>query len=90
MPRYVVQRSFPTGMKIPTGSAGAELRRLVVERNALEGVTWLSSYVSEDRRRTFCVYDAPTPEAIRRTAALNDLPVEEITRVSVLDPYVHE
>jgi hypothetical protein len=46
--------------------------------------------VSEDRRRTFCVYDAPTPEAIRRTAALNDLPVEAITRVSVLDPYIYE
>jgi hypothetical protein len=36
------------------------------------------------------VYDAPTPEAIRRTAAANGLPVEEITRVSVLDPYFYE
>lgn len=90
MPRYVVQRSFPEGLRIPMGNAGAELRRRVVERNALEGVTWLSSYVSEDCRRTFCVYDAPTPEAIRRTAALNDLPVEAITRVSVLDPYIYE
>jgi hypothetical protein len=53
-------------------------------------VTWISSYVSEDRTLTFCVYDAPTPEALRRTAAANDLPVEEITRVSVLDPYFYE
>jgi hypothetical protein len=90
MPRYVVQRSFPEGLQISVGNGGGELCRQVVERNAREGVTWLTSYVSEDRRRTFCVYDAPTPEAIRRTAAANDLPVEEITRVSVLDPYLYE
>ncbi len=40
----------------------------VVERNGSEGVTWLSSYVSEDKDRTFCVYDAPSPEAIRKSA----------------------
>lgn len=39
MARYVVQRSFPEGLRIPIGNAGVELRRLVVERNALEGVT---------------------------------------------------
>jgi hypothetical protein len=90
MPRYVVQRSFPEGLEIPRGNGCTQLCRLVVERNAVEGVTWISSYVSEDRTRSFCVYDAPTPEAIRRTADANDLPVEEITRVSVLDPYFYE
>jgi hypothetical protein len=90
MPRYVVQRSFPDGLQISMDNGGVELCRRVVERNAQEGLTWISSFVSEDRARTFCVCDAPTPEAIRRTAALNDLPVEEITRVSVLDPYFYE
>lgn len=90
MPRYVVQRNFPEGLQIPISNAGVELCRQVVERNVLEGVTWITSYVSEDRTQTFCVYDAPTPEAIRRSAAVNDLPVEEITRVSVLDPYFYE
>jgi hypothetical protein len=87
MPRYVVQRTFPEGLKIPIANGGAELCRGVVERNAEEGVTWISSFVSEDKSRTFCIYDAPTPEAIRKTAARNELPVDEITRVSVLDPY---
>jgi hypothetical protein len=59
----------------------------VVGRNAREGVTWLHSYVSEDRRRTFCVYDGPDPEAIRRAASHNNLPVAQITQVRVLDPY---
>ena len=90
MPRYVVQRSFPDGLQIPIDNAGVELCRRVIERNAREGVTWVTSFVSEDRARTFCVYDAPTPEAIRRAAAHNLLPVEEITRVSVLDPYFYK
>jgi uncharacterized protein DUF4242 len=61
----------------------------VVETNAEEGVTWITSYVSEDKCKTFCVYDAPSPEAIRKTAARNDLPVDRITRVTVLDPYFY-
>jgi hypothetical protein len=88
MPRYVVQRTFPDGLKIPT-DGGSDVCRPVVERNADEGVTWINSYVSEDKTRTFCVYDAPSPEAIRRTAARNELPVDEITRVTVLDPYFY-
>ena len=89
MPRYVVQRTFPRGLDIPVADGGAEICRAVVERNAEEGVTWVHSYVSQDRRTTFCVYDAPTPEAIRMTAARNDLPVDQITEVLVLDPYFY-
>jgi hypothetical protein len=89
MPRYIVQRTFPEGLQIPGNEDGAELCRQVVERNAREGVTWITSFVSTDKTRTFCVYDAPTPEAIRRTAIRNQLPVDEITQVSVLDPYFY-
>ena len=89
MPRYMVQRTFPEGLHIPVADGGEDICRAVVERNADEGVTWISSFVSADKSRTFCVYDAPTPEAIRKTAARNDLPVDEITRVTVLDPYFY-
>jgi len=89
MPRYLVQRTFPDGLQIPIANGGAEVCRAVVERNAEEGVTWVHSYVSADKRLTFCVYDAPTPEAVRRTAARNDLPVDGITEVRVLDPYFY-
>lgn len=89
MPRYIVQRTFTEGLQIPVANGGAELCRSVVECNAEEGVTWLHSYVSEDKRATFCVYDAPSPEAIRKTAARNRLPVDSITRVQVLDPYFY-
>jgi len=89
MPRYMVQRTFPDGLAIPVADGGAEICRGVIERNADEGVTWVHSYVSADKRISFCVYDAPTPEAIRKTAARNDLPVDQITQVQVLDPYFY-
>lgn len=89
MPRYVVERTFPGGLNIPIGDDGAEVCIAVVERNADEGVTWVHSYVSDDKKKTFCVYDAPSPEAIRKTARRNDLPVDRITQVRVLDPYFY-
>ena len=89
MPRYIVQRTFADGLEIPIGDGGSAICQRVVERNADEGVTWLHSYVSEDKRMSFCVYDAPSPEAIRKTAARNELPVDQITRVRVLDPYFY-
>jgi hypothetical protein len=84
MPRYVVERTFPEGLGITSGWDEA-----VVERNAQEGVTWIHSYVTDDKQRTFCVYDAPTPEAVRTVAARNGLPVNGIDEVRVLDPYFH-
>ena len=89
MPRYLIERTFPEGLALPAGAEGAKACRSVVERNELEGVTWIHSYVSDDRKRTFCVYDGPSPEAIRKTAAENVLPVDLITEVSVLDPYLY-
>ena len=61
----------------------------VIEQNAEEGVTWVHSYVSADKRMSFRVYDAPNPEAVRKTAARSQLPVDEITEVRVLDPYFY-
>ncbi len=79
MPRYLVERAL---------SGVAELSvDEVVERNTDNGVTWMHSYVSEDTEWMLCLYEAPSPEAIRRAARRNDLPVERITKVRILDPY---
>ncbi len=61
----------------------------VVECNLAEQVTWVHSYVSTDKKKTYCVYDAPTPEAIRLAARRNKLPIQRITEVRVLDPYFY-
>ena len=89
MARYLVERTFPTGLAIPIDDQGAAACQKVVAVNADEGVTWVHSYVSDDKAKTFCIYDAPSPEAIRSVAERNGLPVDAITAVSVLDPYFY-
>ena len=90
MARYMVERIFPDGLAIPVTDDGAATCLGVVDRNAEVGVTWVHSYVSDDKRKTFCVYDGPDPESIRRAAERNGLPVETITRIRVLDPYFYK
>ncbi len=89
MHRFRQNKEFEDGLHIPVDAAGAQICLTVVDRNADEGVTWVHSYVSDDKSKTFCVYDAPSPEAIRKTAGKNSLPVDSITQVSVLDPYFY-
>jgi len=90
MPRYIVERTFPDGLAIPATDQGAQVCLTVVGNNAQDGVAWVHSYVTGDKKKTFCVYDAPAPEAIRRAAQRNSLPVDRITEVSVLDPYFYK
>jgi hypothetical protein len=90
MPRYLIEREFPDGLTIPQNEAGASLCRTVIENNAVDGVTWVHSYVTPDRKRTFCIYDAPTPEAVRHAAARNKLPITKVTEVRVLNPYFYQ
>ena len=89
MPRYIVERTFPNGLDVPANAQGAAGCARIVARNAREGVTWLHSYVSVDQMRTYCVYDGPSPDAIRAVAQSNELPIGSITEVSVLNPYFH-
>jgi hypothetical protein len=89
MPRYLVERTFPNGLTIPTNPAGARACLGVVAKNSERGVTWVHSYVTQDRKNTFCIYDGPTPEAVRDVAKRNSMGVDRITEVSVLDPYFY-
>lgn len=88
--RYLVERSFPDGLEIPVNMEGSEMCLNVVSTNAGENVTWIHSYVTKNKKKTFCIYDAPSPEAIRKSAEKNGLPVDNITEVSVLDPYFYK
>jgi len=89
MRRYLVEREFPQGLDIPAGVAGVEQVLRLRDNNLLDKVVWLHSYLSDDRRRLYCICDAATPEAIRRAAARNGLPVTRICEVRVLDPYLY-
>ena len=89
MPRYLVQRTFPDGLHVPTTPQGAQAMLGVVDNNAHVGVTWVQSYVTEDKNVTFCVYDGPDTDASRAAASSNGLPVDRVTEVRVLDPYFY-
>ena len=89
MPRYLVERTFKDGLNVPINEAGANSVLAVVGKNAAETVTWVHSYVTPDKQKSFCIYDGPTPEAIRKVAQSNGLPADRITEVRVLDPYFY-
>ena len=89
MPRYLVERHFPGGLRIPVTEQGAQVCMAVVENNAQSGVNWVHSYVTQDLAKSFCVYDGPDPDAIRIVAGKNNLPVGSITPVRVLDPFFY-
>jgi hypothetical protein len=89
VPRYLVKRTFPGGLAFLANDAGASLLRSVCAANAEFGVDWLHSYVTEDKHTSFCIYDGPDLEAIRRAAEANGLPVDSVTQVSVLDPHFY-
>jgi len=91
MPRFVIERALPE-----IGSADRDALRgaaqksngvLAEMRAEKKFIQWEHSYVAANK--TFCIYDGPHPEAIRRAAERNGLPVDRITKVSVLDPYFY-
>jgi hypothetical protein len=89
MPRFMVERTFKDGLHIPSGNDGALACLTVVGKNASNGVTWVHSYVSADKTKTYCIYDGPDEAAIRTSAEQNGLPVDSVTAVTVLDPYFY-
>ena len=89
MGRYLVERSFPEGLTISADDEGAAMCRLIALNNGEDRVTWIHSYVSDDRKKTYCLYDAPSPEAIRRASRRNNLPIDRITDVRILNPHFY-
>ena len=87
MPRYLIERTFPEGLHPPDTEEGADIWGAIVANNTDDLVTWIHSYVTEDKSKSFCIYEAPSPEAIRRAARRNNLPVDKIFEVRLLDPY---
>lgn len=84
MPRYLVERTFACAWE---AAVGAGLSSAASDAHLREGVTWLHSYITGDRRRSYCIVVGPSPAAIRRAAAHSGLPVDRISEVRVLDPH---
>lgn len=81
MPLYVIERSFAEQLDLTADDV-----RLIEDVNADEGVSWLFSFLTADRRRSYCLYEAPSPEAIIEAARRADVPVDSIVEVSKVVP----
>src|SRR5437763_16980221 len=81
MPLYVIERAFADDVDL----SGDDIR-LVDEINADEGVRWIFSFLSADRRQTYCLYEAPSPEAIVAAARRANLPADVIVEVGSASP----
>jgi hypothetical protein len=73
----MVERRFADELE-----AGAEAADGINRINEEEGVRWLYSFLSADKRKTYCLYEAPSPDAIRRAAAKAGLPADVIVEVT--------
>jgi hypothetical protein len=76
MPLYVIERTFADQLEL----TGDDVK-LIEEINADEGVRWLFSFLSADRRRTYCLYEAPSAAAIMAAAQRVDIPADAIVEV---------
>jgi uncharacterized protein DUF4242 len=77
MPMYVIERRFAEQLDL----TGDDVR-LIEEVNADEGVRWLFSFLSADRRRSYCLYEAPSPDLIVAAARRAGIPADEVVEVS--------
>jgi hypothetical protein len=85
MPLYVIERTFADQLDLNGDDV-----RLIEDVNADEGVRWLFSFLSADKRRTYCLYEAPSPDAIVAAAERIGIPADvvvEVDRISA-DMYV--
>jgi hypothetical protein len=77
MPRYVIERNFAEQLE-----ASKQANDMINRINDEEGVKWLFSFLSADRKKTYCLYEAPNEEAIRVAARRAGLPADVIVEVS--------
>ena len=87
MPRYLVELSFAERWDARFDDVGMRSFSAVAGAHGRHGVTWLHSYLSADRQRSYCIVEGPTPEAVRQSAHACQLPVDRITEVQALHPY---
>jgi hypothetical protein len=81
MPLYIIERTFADQLDLTNEDV-----ELIDDVNADEGVRWLFSFLSADRHRTYCLYEAPSPEAIVTAARRANVPVDAVVEVGPASP----
>ena len=81
MPLFLIERNFAEQLEITPDGV-----REVTEINKEIGVHWLLSFLSADKKKTYCLYEASDPEAIREAARRAGVPADVIIEVSEINP----
>jgi len=81
MPRFMIERNFAEALEV-TKEGADQVRQI----NDEEGVKWLFSFLSPDKRKTYCLYEAPNAEAIRIAVRRANIPADVVIEVSELRP----
>ena len=81
MARFVIERNFAEQLELTPDAA-----RLLGEVNSAAGVHWLFSFLSADKKKTYCLYEAPSAEAIREAARRANLPADVVIEVTEMRP----
>jgi Nickel responsive protein SCO4226-like len=76
MPRFIIERNFAEQLEVNRDIATA-----VTQVNADVGVQWLFSFLSADKKKTYCLYEAPNAEAIREAARRLNIPADVIIEI---------
>jgi len=81
MPLFVIERHFAEQIEM-TRELASEIKLI----NDDVGVQWLFSFLSADRKKSYCLYEAPSAEAIREAARRANVPADVIEEVSEVRP----
>jgi Nickel responsive protein SCO4226-like len=81
MALYVIERRYADQLELSSDGVKA-----LQEINADEGVNWLFSFLSADRRQSFCLYEAPSPDELIAAARRAGIPADVIVEVNQVSP----
>ena len=76
MPRFIIERNFAEQIEV-----NRDVVTAITQVNADVGVQWLFSFLSADKKKTYCLYEAPNAEAIRDAARRLNIPADVIIEV---------
>ena len=81
MALFVIEREFAEQLEL-----SPDLVQAVEDFNGDAGLRWLFSFLSADRKKTYCLYEAPDADSLRRQADELGIPADVVVEVSEINP----
>ena len=83
MPLFLIERNFAEQIELTREEAS----NIILINEGL-GVNWLFSFLSADKKKSYCLYEAPSAEAVREAARRANVPADVIVEVSTLGNFM--